>query len=156
LSTLATDTLLSPDEVVRRAIFLASINKDDLVCVAGPHGLDAMVGLCRAGYERVECAVRATCGGADEACDLLLIAGPMKAQALAEIVGKTGRLLRDGGVLIVQPTQFGDEDAIRPALAALGLEIAFTLNDRVGGQFVMFTVRRRLGFAFGGATRALP
>lgn len=149
MSTLEADTLLSPDEVVQRAIFLASIHKDDLVCVAGPDGLAGMISLCRAGYERVECARQATCGGADEACDLLLILGLMSAEELGETAHRTGRLLRDGGVLIVQPTCSGDEAVIRPALAELGLEIAYSLVDREG-RFVMYTVRRRFKLALPG------
>jgi len=91
---------LSPEQVVQRALSLAHVRPTDLVTVAGPDGLAAMISLCRAGYERVECARQATCAGADEACELLLIVGPMAQDALAETARRTARLLRDDGVLI--------------------------------------------------------
>src|SRR5580704_687565 len=93
---------LSPDQVVQRALFLSPVRKEDLISVAGPDGLAAMISLCRAGYERVECARQATCAGADEACELLLIVGPMAADELAETIRRTARLLRDDGVLVAQ------------------------------------------------------
>src|SRR5271154_1310005 len=93
---------LSPEQVVQRALFLSSVQKRDLISVAGPDGLAAMISLCRAGYEHVECARQATCAGADEPCDLLLIVGAMGAEDLAETIRRTARLLRDGGMLIAQ------------------------------------------------------
>ena len=133
---------LSPDQVVRRALFLSSAQKQDLISVAGPDGLAAMVSLCRAGYERVECARQATCAGADEACDLLLIVGPMEVDELAETIRRTARLLRDGGVLVAQLAGAAQEAVVRPALAAGGLESQFTLVDRSAGRLVMHTARR--------------
>jgi hypothetical protein len=133
---------LSPDQVVQRALFLASVRKQDLISVAGPDGLAAMVSLCRAGYERVECARRATCAGADEACDLLLIVGPMEADELAETIRRTVRLLRNDGALVMQLAGPAQEAVVRPALASGGLASQFTLVDRSSGRLVMHTVRR--------------
>ena len=133
---------LSPEQVVQLALFLSSAQKQDLIAVAGSDGLEAMVGLCRAGYERVECARQATCAGADEACDLLLIVGAMEAEELADTIRRTARLLRDGGVLIAQLSGSAEEAIVRPALAARGLEVSFTLVDRSAGRLVMHTVTR--------------
>jgi hypothetical protein len=133
---------LSPEQVVQRALFLSSAQKGDLISVAGPDGLAAMISLCRAGYERVECARQATCAGADEACDLLLIVGPMAADELADTIRRTARLLRDGGVLIAQLSGAAEEAVVRPALAARGLETNFTLADRSAGRLVMHKVLR--------------
>jgi hypothetical protein len=133
---------LSPDQVVERALFLSSARKEDLISVAGPDGLAAMVSLCRAGYERVECARQATCAGADEACDLLLIVGPMEADELAAMIRRTARLLRDDGVLVAQLAGAAQEAVVHPALVAGGLESRFTLVDRSAGRLVMHRVRR--------------
>ena len=133
---------LSPEQVVQRALFLASAHKDELVSVAGPDGLAAMVSLCRAGFERVECARQATCAGADEASDLLLIVGPMTPDELAATIRRTARLLRDSGLLIAQLTAPGDDAVVCAALATLGLEAPFSLTDRSAGRLVMHTVRR--------------
>jgi len=135
----------SPEKIVQRALLLASIHRKDLISAAGPDGLAAMVSLCRAGYERVECARQATCVGADEQSDFLLILGRMTASDLADVIRRTARLLRDGGVLIIQVTGAGDEAAIRPALAAAGLEAPFTLVDRSVGRLVMHRVKRAAG-----------
>jgi hypothetical protein len=133
---------LSTEQVVQRALFLASTRKDELISVAGPDGLAAIVSLCRAGYERVECARQATCAGADEACDLLLIVGPMGQDELADTLRRTARLLRDGGCLIVQLSRAADQAVIAPMLRTLGMESPFTLVDRSAGRLVMYTVRR--------------
>ena len=134
--------VLSPEQVVQRALFLAGAHKDDLVSVAGPDGLAAMVSLCRAGFERVECARQATCAGADEGPDLLLIVGSLTPDDLAATVRRTARMLRDGGVLIAQLTAAGDDAVVRAALATLGLRASFSLTDRSAGRLVMHTVRR--------------
>ena len=133
---------LSPDQVVHRALFLSSVRKEDLISVAGPEGLAAMISLCRAGYERVECVRQSTCTGADEACDLLLIVGPMSADELGDTIRRTARLLRDDGVLVAQLSGAAQEAVVRPALAADGVESRFTLVDRSAGRLVMHTVRR--------------
>jgi hypothetical protein len=133
---------LSANEVVHRALYLASARKEDLIDVAGPDGLAAMVALCRAGYERVECARQSTCGGADEGGDLLLIMGRMDPGALAATVRRTARLLRDDGVMVVQLGGADEAAIVRPALAAAGLAPVFTLIDRSAGRLVMHRIRR--------------
>jgi hypothetical protein len=132
---------LSPEQVVQRALFLSSAHKEDPISVAGPDGLAAMLTLCREGYEQVECVRQATCAGADEARDLLLIVGPTSAQELAETVKRTARLLRDDGVLIAQTSGAAEEASILPALAAAGLETQFSVIDRSAGRLVMHRVR---------------
>jgi hypothetical protein len=133
---------LSPEQVVQRALYLAQVHKEDLISVAGPDGLAALLTLCREGYERAECVRQATCAGADEACDLLLVVGPMDAPALADTLRRTARLVRDEGLLIVQLADADAEAAIRPALAAAGFETGFSLIDRSAGRLVMHRLRR--------------
>jgi hypothetical protein len=129
--------------VVMRALYLSGVGPHELICVAGPDGLEAMVKLCRAGYERVECARQATCAGAEERCDLLLVVGAMAPDELAATIRRTGRLLRDGGILAAQLRGPGDEQAARAALAALGMAAAATVFDRPSGRLVMLTARRQ-------------
>jgi hypothetical protein len=134
---------LSPEQVVQRALFLALVDKTAMISVAGPDGLEAILSLCRAGYERVECARQATCAGAEEACDLLLVVGPMTAEELADTLRRTARLLRDGGCLVVQSLKAEDEAVVAPALRALGMEILSSVIDRSAGRLVMHRIQRR-------------
>jgi hypothetical protein len=131
---------LSPDAVIKRAIRLASADTDDFVAVAGPDGLQAMISLCRAGFDRVECAKQATCAGADEACDLLLIVGPMTPEALADTIRRTARLLKAGGRLVVQLSSAEAQAVIAPALARVGLRASGAVMDHAGGRLVIHTV----------------
>jgi hypothetical protein len=134
--------LRSPaDEVVRRAIFLSRVEREDLISVAGPSGLAAMISLCRDGFERVECARQSTCAGADEACDLLVIVGRMDASTLQETVRRTARLVRDGGELACELAGAADELVVRRALARAGFEARLPLVDATG-RLALFTVFR--------------
>jgi hypothetical protein len=133
---------LSPEQVVQRALRLARIDKADLVAVAGPDGLQAMISLCRAGFDRVECAKQATCAGADEACDLLLIVGPQSPEALADTIRRTGRLLKDGGLLIIQFVDAAAQRVIAPALISAGLRASGAVMDYAAGLLIMHTASR--------------
>lgn len=130
----------SPGAIVERAVLLASADKSDLVAVAGPGGLSAMISLCRAGFDRVECAKQATCGGADEACEVLLIVGPMTCEALTETIRRTARLMRDGGRLVVQLPGAEALGVIAPALASVGLRASGAVMDHRGGRLAMHQV----------------
>ena len=107
--------------------------------VAGPHSLDAMVDLCRQGYGRVECARQATCAGADETGEVLLIEAE-DAQALGNLVRRTIRLLRDGGVLAARLRSPKDQRALAAAVVAAGFQILGCAND--GPHLAAFTVSR--------------
>jgi hypothetical protein len=132
----------SPDQLVRRSTVLAHADRARRVSVAGPDSLDAMVSLCRDGFDHVECARQSTCSSADEASDLLLIAGPLSPDELTGLVARTCRLVRDGGVVVVQLQRPGHDAAVRAALQARGLEIAATVFDPSAGCLVSHTVRR--------------
>ena len=45
---LGPDLVVSPSQLVARALQLAGVDREDLIDVAGPDGLAAMVALCRA------------------------------------------------------------------------------------------------------------
>ena len=143
--TFGANILASPAQLAARAAALTGAHPEDQISVAGPDGLEAMVALCRLGFDKVECARAATCRGADEASDLLLIAGPMTGAELAQTVARTARLLREDGALAIQVSDAGDEAAARAVLASLGLEATATLTDRACGRLAVFTVRRRAG-----------
>ena len=143
--TFGANIVASPAQVAARAAALTGAHREDQISVAGPDGLEAMVALCRLGFDKVECARAATCRGADEASDLLLIAGPMTGAELAQTVARTARLLREDGAMAIQIFHAGDEAAARAVLASLGLEATATLTDRACGRLAVFTVRRRAG-----------
>ncbi len=83
-----------------RLLRLCDADPDQPVGVAGPEALDLMCALARRGYAQVEAALRRTCGGADQACDLVIVSGP-GADAVAATVEAVGGMLRPGGRLAV-------------------------------------------------------
>jgi hypothetical protein len=111
---------IAGDEFVDRALRLAGARTSDLICVAGPGALPAMLRLCRYGFENAECAWRATCAVADRPRDLLLLAGESNAQALARTVRLVSRVLRDGGLLVAQLAAADHASVIAPALTSIG------------------------------------
>jgi hypothetical protein len=108
------------EDFIARALRLAGARRGDLISVAGPAALPAMLRLCEAGFQHVECAWRATCTIADGPRQLLLVVGPMDAEGLGRTVRLTARLLREGGLLVAELAREEDASAIEPALAALG------------------------------------
>jgi len=135
--------IVSPAQVVDRAIALAVAHRDDIVAVAGPDGLTALVALCRQGFERVECARQRTCRGAEELCDVLIVAGRQDPAELSACLTRNAGLLREDGVLVVQLGRSQDDVVVREALARLGLEAASTVIDRASGCLVIHRVRHR-------------
>jgi hypothetical protein len=133
---------VSPQQIVEKSAALANADKSWRVSVAGPDSLAAMIALCRAGFDHVECANRATCRCADEASDLLIVAGRMSPDACAALLERTCRLLRDGGVLVVQLERASDAPAVRAALAAAAMVVSSTLFDLTAGCLVTHTVER--------------
>jgi hypothetical protein len=136
------DAIVSPDRIVEKSIYLAHADRAQFVSVAGPDSLEAMVSLCRAGFDHVECARAATCAGADDASDVLLVVGRMSTEALSAVLQRTCRLLRDGGVLVVQLQRASDDLAVRTILKTRGLSVASTLFDITEGRLVTHTVQR--------------
>ncbi len=108
------------DDFIAKALRLSGVRKSDLISVAGPDGLTAIVRLCQAGFQNAEYAWRATCVVADRPRDLLLLAGRMDAEALGQTVRLTARLLRDGGLLVAELARPEDQAVLGPALATLG------------------------------------
>ncbi len=133
----ADEIAVSADDIVRRSIDLAHADRGQRVSVAGPESLAALISLCREGFDHVECARRSTCPCADEASDLLLIAGLLPAADLADLLRRTCRLLRDGGTLIVQLQRSADDAAVRSALAAAGV---VTTSSRIDGRAACLAV----------------
>jgi len=130
-----------PEAPLQRLLRLAGAHPDQTITVAGPGSLELMIALCRAGYERVECARQATCAGADETSDLLILTGP--ADSLGGLAARTLPLLRDGGVVAAWLGETCDDPPIRGALLVRGMEVIRATVDRAGGFAVAFQVRRR-------------
>ncbi len=133
---------VSPEQIVRKSATLAHADRGQRVSVAGPDSLAAMVSLCRDGFDHVECARRSTCTCADEASDVLLVAGFMSTDELAEVLRRTCRLLRDGGTLVVQLRRPAEDAVVRSALRDMGLQASSTLIDVSAGCLVSHTVSR--------------
>ena len=128
------------DQVVRRAAWLARALPGHAVSVAGPDALEATLALCRAGFDRVTCARQAI--GAAEDSDLLLIAGPMTRAELAAMLGRTARLLRSGGALVVQLNQPAEDATVRAALAMQGASVTDSRFDVAVGWLAAHRVER--------------
>jgi len=131
------------EDVSRRLVNLSRAASDDLVSVAGPCALDLLSLLCRANFERVQCARQATCGAADDASDVLILVGQVGASALPEQLQRTMRLLRDGGVLAVQLGELDDDIVLQRWLENHGFEVSSTVFDLSHDVLVAHTVSRR-------------
>jgi hypothetical protein len=142
MRALAPNVFVSPEQIAHKSVCLANADRRGSVSVAGPDSLAAMISLCRDGFDHVECARQATSPSADEASDLLLVAGEMSTEALSALLRRTSRLLRDGGVLVVQLRLPRDDETVRAALHAAGMDIASTLFDLSAGCLVSHTVAR--------------
>ena len=136
------NVFVSPEQIVQKSAVLAKADKGQRISVAGPDSLAAMIALCRAGFDHVECARRATCACADEASDILLILGRQSPEELAAVLARTCRLLRDGGVLVVQLQRPGDAARIRPILGASGMRVGSTVFDLAAGCLVTHALER--------------
>jgi hypothetical protein len=130
----------APETPLQRLLRLAHVRQGQTVCVAGPGSLDLTKELCRAGFGRVECARQATSTGADETSDLLILTGP--AESLGGLAARTAPLLRNGGVLAAWLERTDDDQPIRFALLAHGLEITTSTLDICGGLAVIHRVWR--------------
>ena len=138
-------------EVEWPAVILARADRAQHISVAGPDSLEAMVALCRAGFDHVECARQATCACADEGSDVLLILGRQSAEALGAVVARTCRLLRDGGVLVVQVERPSNAAAIAGIVGAKGMRVDSMVLDLGAGRLISHALRRR-----GVGWRAVP
>jgi len=134
---------VSPEQIVQKSVILARADRAQHISVAGPDSLEAMIALCRAGFDHVECARQATCACADEVSDVLLILGRQPPGDLAALISRTLRLLRDGGVLVVQVERPGDAAAIPQVVGENSMQVDSTVLDLGAGFLVSHTVRRR-------------
>ena len=132
-----------PHPLVERMVRLAGARRDRSVSVTGPASLPAMIALCQMGFERVECARAATCGGADERSEVLLVSGPCAGEELAAIVGRTVRLLADGGVMVVHEASLDDDVEIERRLSQLGFDVDWKVHDLAGGALCAWRLHRR-------------
>ncbi len=130
-------------ELFKRLIQLSRANKEGLVSVAGPKGIEALSVLCREDFQRVQCAREATCGGADDASDALIFAGVLKGKELISQVQRTLRLLRDDGVLALQLDQLDDDCDLQNCLQASGFEVNSAVFDLSHEVLVAHHVSRR-------------
>ena len=129
--------------VVQRALILEQLDRRDLITVTGPNGLGAMISLCQAGFEHVECTRQSICECADGASDALMLIGPMTEDVLLDVLRHTIRLLRDGGRLIIQLSATSHLQAAIATLAGLGFHAAFAVVDHSVGAVGYLTVSHK-------------
>ena len=133
IRVIGANVFVSPEQIVDKSITLANADKTQRIGVAGPDGLAAMTALCRKGFDHVEYVRRATCHCADEASDLLLIAGLMRPEDLRALVIGACHLLNDGGALVVQLAGPCDDALVRAALAAAGMSATSSVFELSAG-----------------------
>ena len=93
-----------------RMLDLAQATPLCVIAVAGPDAADAMAGLWKRGYDRVEAARCATCPSADQLADLLLVVGmPCAAQAARSVHGMRA-MLREGGLAVIDAGHMTNPD----------------------------------------------
>lgn len=115
------------DDQLDRMLGLARATPLSVIAVAGPEAAEAMSGLWRRGYQRVEAARRATCPAADELCDVMLVAGYERAGPAAACVCGTRAMLRSKGSVVIDAGRMSDPDE-RLRLCGLLAEEGFSLQ----------------------------
>ncbi|MES2033531.1 MAG: hypothetical protein V4466_05090 [Pseudomonadota bacterium] len=98
------------DQQLDRMLDLAQATPLSVIAVAGPEAAEAMSGLWRRGYPRVEAARRATCPSADELCDVMLIAGYERAIPAAACVCGTRAMLGPRARVVIDAGHMTDPD----------------------------------------------
>jgi precorrin-6B methylase 2 len=131
------------DRQARRLINLSRAGRTDGISVAGPKALDVLSLLCRHDFERAACARQATCAAADDASDVLILAGLIAHQDLPALLERTLRLLRDGGVLVLQLADLEADLALQTLLSQLGYDPITTVFDLSDAPLVAHTLMRR-------------
>lgn len=142
IRAIGANLFVSPEQIVEKSITLANADKTQRIGVAGPDGLTAMTALCRKGFDHVEYVRRATCHCADEASDVLLIAGLMQPEDLRALIIGACHLLNDGGALVVQLGSRGEDALVRAALTAAGMTVTSSVFELSAGCLVTHTVER--------------
>lgn len=142
IRAIGANLFVSPEQIVDKSITLANADKTQRIGVAGPDGLAAMTALCRKGFDHVEYVRRATCHCADEASDVLLIAGLMQPEDLRALIIGACHLLNDGAALVVQLRSRGEDALVRAALTAAGMNVTSSVFELSAGCLVTHTVER--------------
>ena len=142
IRAIGANLFVSPEQIVDKSITLANADKTQRIGVAGPDGLAAMTALCRKGFDHVEYVRRATCHCADEASDLLLVAGLMRPEDLSALIIGACPLLNDGAALVVQLRSPGDDVLVRMALAAAGMDITSSVFELSAGCLATYRIQR--------------
>ncbi|MDO9335027.1 MAG: hypothetical protein Q7T61_01375 [Caulobacter sp.] len=93
-----------------RMLELAQATPLCVIAVAGPDAADAMAGLWKRGYDRVEAARCATCPSADQVADLLLVVGMESASQVGRSVHGMRAMLREGGLAVIDAGRMTDPD----------------------------------------------
>ena len=136
-----------PCPTLDRMLRLARLSPQQAVAVAGPAALPVLIGLCRKGFERVACAAKASCAGESGASDALILTGPCAGDTLADLLGRTARLLGPKGVVVAHETTLDADPELEQALAGLGFEVEWTVHDLSGPCLVAYGVHRRVARA---------
>lgn len=132
-----------PSQLLHRMARLAGVKPDNAVCVVGPNSLSAMIGLCRMGFSRVECAQRFTAACADEVCDVLFVVGPCDAAGLSALLARTARLLKSGGLVVIEETDVDADCGLHRALAGADMDADWIIHDMADGCLAAAKCRRK-------------
>ncbi len=127
------------ENVLVQALQQSGLSRHNLIHIAGPGALAAMLWLCRRGYERAQhlCLHSPNCGV--EPADALLIPHLGQAGDLPAVLN-AAHGVREGGVLIVRMGARGDA---AEAIAALAAPFGYTLERHVMDKGHALYVARR-------------
>ncbi|MGZ3274350.1 MAG: hypothetical protein ACXU82_21115 [Caulobacteraceae bacterium] len=117
------------DHALVRVLHQAGVSRTDLIHVAGPGSLPALLWLCRQGYARVQHLQAQSPRCAIEAADALLIPHLSEACGLTSILPFDG-CVREGGVLVLRTgARFRLSLAAVDGLAERGFQLEQTACD---------------------------
>lgn len=120
----------------------AGVHRDSIIRVTGPHGLAALLWLCRHGYEQAG-YLRPEGFSAMAEAEVMIVSGPLDALALDALLDHGPRLC-EGGLMIVQTpcAALGDPEAPHRIFRRHGMVVTRRLN-RHGRQLCL--ARRAAG-----------
>ena len=107
----------------------AGVSRGDLILVAGPGSLPAMLWLCRHGYEQAMHLDVRSSRRVTPAADVLFIPHLAAASGLTSILPPAG-CVRDGGVLVLRTPAGAEGMSAELAAAGWGLEHRLTEKGR--------------------------
>ena len=112
------------------------------MAVVGARGLDALVVLCREGFQHVTCCCSGAPGACGERSGVLLVAGPLADVALAAALHAAAPALAQEASVVVELAGDAQREVVERALTGAGFEVRAEAGDRSAPELARFRIVR--------------